>query len=308
MIDTLHIWAGKKEGAGSDDLLACLPHLDEVSEVLKDNRITFFGRAGNYKVNIYEHGISLKGSLAKYHFNDNMQTLTRSETARAFERLEDDLHLSLQDAQVTRIDIAQNLLMNYEPQAYYSYLGDSQHYQRLLQPKSLYYSNQQRVKLFYNKLAEVSKQKRTIPEVLSDQNVLRYELRFMKRIPKQLKRDVTVNQLYSEPFYIEMLNRWVSEYKSIHKMRIINLDPNTMKTPKDFWKQGNLHWIKLIGQETAMQLVEDMRSRQAFDKPEYYSRLKREIKELCSQPDITEASELINELDEKVTRVQMYYR
>jgi hypothetical protein len=46
-----------------------------------------------------------------------------------------------------------------------------------------------------------------------------------------------------------------------------------------------------------------MRSKQVFDKKEYYSRLKSEIKRLCKSPEITESSELINELDQKIKAV-----
>jgi hypothetical protein len=46
-----------------------------------------------------------------------------------------------------------------------------------------------------------------------------------------------------------------------------------------------------------------MRSKQAFDKKEYYSRLKSEMKRLFKSPEITESNELINELDQKIKAV-----
>jgi len=51
-----------------------------------------------------------------------------------------------------------------------------------------------------------------------------------------------------------------------------------------------------------------MRQQKAFSKPEYYSRLKKEVKELCKEPDLTEQSELISELDQKIKNVKRYYR
>ena len=55
-------------------------------------------------------------------------------------------------------------------------------------------------------------------------------------------------------------------------------------------------------------MVEQMRKRQAFDKPEYYSRLKKELIELCNKPDYSEASSLIEELTKKIKAVKENYR
>ncbi len=52
-----------------------------------------------------------------------------------------------------------------------------------------------------------------------------------------------------------------------------------MKTPKDFWDQMALLMIDNIGQAGAVDLVEELRAKQVFDKPEYYSRLKKEIRD-----------------------------
>lgn len=307
MYDSIHLWLGKDEAAGID-LLASLINLNDVTEHTKEGRISYSGRLKNIKVNVLEAGISLKGSLAKYHLDDNIQTLTRGDTVAAIEHLSDDLHLPVSKAKVTRIDFAQNLLMKYKPEAYYQYLGDCQHYQRLLQPKSLYYNNQQRVKLFYDKLVEVKRKKMVIPDIVAGQNILRFELRFVRRLSKQFKTEVTANHLPDENFYITLIDRWTLEYQNIQKYNLINLKYGNMSSPKDFWKQGTLHWIKLIGQDTAMRMVDDMKAGRVFEKPEYYSRLKKEIRELCSQPDVTETSELIHELDAKVQRAKAYYR
>ena len=178
-----------------------------------------------------------------------------------------------------------------------------------MQPQSLYYSNGKRTKLFYNKLAEVKRQGIIIPDIMIGQNLLRYELRFTSRLQKQFNVvQLTPGLLSDESFYMNLVNRWIQEYQNIQKNKIINLNFSDMNSPKDFWKQGNLHWIKLIGIDTAMNQVEDMRARGVFDKPEYYSRLKKEIRELCSQPDLTESSELIDELDKKINQAGVFYR
>jgi hypothetical protein len=57
-----------------------------------------------------------------------------------------------------------------------------------------------------------------------------------------------------------------------------------------------------------MQEIENLRYQKAFDKPEYYSRLKKEIKELCKTPEMTSKSDLVAELDKKIKSSKRYYR
>lgn len=75
--------------------------------------------------------------------------------------------------------------------------------------------------------------------------------------------------------------------------------------PKRFYKQMALLKIQEIGQNETLSIVEEMRSKQVFDKKEYYSRLKSEINRLCKSPEITESSELINELDQKIKVIKV---
>ena len=223
--------------------------------------------------------------------------------------MSDELCLPIQKAKVNRIDFAQNFLMIYEPEAYYPYLGDCQYYQRQPTSNSLYYSNTLRQKLFYNKIAEGKKRGLTLPEVWNSQNVLRYEMRFTSRLPKQFnKAEVTASSLSDEKFYMAVFDKWLTEYDAINKLNSINFNLSVMNSPKDFWKQMNLMAISVIGQDKIIEEVENLRHQKAFDKPEYYSRLKREIKELCKTPEMTESSDLIQELDQKIKAAKKYYR
>ena len=81
-----------------------------------------------------------------------------------------------------------------------------------------------------------------------------------------------------------------------------------MNSPKDFWKQLNLLAVNIIGQDKIMQEIENLRAKKAFDKPEYYSRLKKEVKLLCKTPNLTEQSDLVAELDKKIKNSKKYYR
>ena len=310
MYDTINLWL-PIDKAGSFNISKTMQHLSGVTEHNKyDGQVYISGILGNnYRVSITGQGISLKGSLAKYFLPDNFHTLTRSDSARAIEQMSDDLYLPLEKAKVSRIDFSHNLLMNFEPEAYFTFLGDCQYYKRLPQPQSLYYTNGLRKKLFYNKIAEGKAKGHNPPDVWNGQNVLRYEIRFTSRLSKQFNRpEISATTLSDEKFYMSLFDRWQAEYDVINKLNSINFNLSDMNSPKDFWKQINLMAINMIGQDKIMQEIENLRHQKAFDKPEYYSRLKKEIKELCKTPEMTTSSDLVAELDKKIKAAKRYYR
>lgn len=136
-----------------------------------------------------------------------------------------------------------------------------------------------------------------------------YELRFLGRLPKQFNiSEVKAELLSDERFYMNLFDRWHSEYQSIDKINTINFNLNNMNRPNDFLKQLQLYAISNIGQDRVMAEIEHLRASKKFCKPEYYSRLKKDIKQLCSLPNLTESSELIDELDKKISDSKRYYR
>lgn len=309
MYDSVNLWL-PNDKADSFEIEKTLQRLSGITKHTKnDGQMYVSGYLKNYKVNISEKGVSLKGSLAKYYLDDNFHTLNRSDSARAFEMMADELSLPIQKAKVSRIDIAQNLLMEFEPEAYYNFLGECPYYQRQPQSKSLYYTNGLRQIVFYNKIAEAKAKGLSLPDVWSGQNVLRYEMRFTSRLPKQFKQsEITASTLYDEKFYMAIYNKWLAEYEAINKLHSINFNLSDMNSPKDFWKQLNLFAIDMIGQDKIMQEIENLRHQKAFDRPEYYSRLKREVADLCKTPEMTASSDLVKELDKKIKSLKRHYR
>jgi len=309
MYDTINLWL-PMDRIGSFDLSTTLQGLTGITEHTKDDgQIYVSGYLNNYKVSISGQGVSLKGSLAKYFLPDNFHTLTRSDSARAFEMMADELHLPIHKAKVNRIDFSQNFIMDFEPQAYYNFLGECQYYERQPQSKSLYYTNTLRQKLFYNKIAEGKAKGLKLPDVWKGQNVLRYEMRFTSRLPKQFNQsEIATSRLSDEKFYVTLFDKWLAEYEAINKLHSINFNLSDMNSPKDFWKQVSLMAINMIGQDNIMMEIENLRHQKAFDKPEYYSRLKKEIKELCKTPEMTSASDLVAELDKKIKSSKRYCR
>ena len=86
------------------------------------------------------------------------------------------------------------------------------------------------------------------------------------------------------------------------------MNSKAIKKPNDYIMQLALMKINEIGINRVLEGIEDLKAQKHFKHPEYYSRLKADIKKLCNtyQPD--EGKSLITELDKKVMQVKEYYR
>ena len=310
MFDSIKFYI-PQERVSNIDMLAQTPvYLHKIKEYREAGRISYSGKLDNLNIHVSERGVSIKGSLAKYYLGDNIKVLARSDTEQAIGKISDELHLPVADADVSRIDFAHNFKMQYEPTTYYRYLGDQQYLTRFLNAKSLYYNSSNRTLLFYDKLAEAKKNSSvSIPELLKDKNILRYEMRYKRRLGKQLKEpEITASTLFKEEFYIKLIDRYISDYESIHKNAQFSLNTDKMDSPKDFWRQMALLKIDEIGVNNVMQMIEEWRAKDVFSNKTYYSRLKKEIREYSKQYEADDSAPLIQELDNKVSKLKRFYR
>src|SRR6056297_1886233 len=150
MFDTVNMYI-RQDSVSGVNLLAEIPvYLERVKFEENADGIKYSGRINDLYISVTEKGLFISGSLPKYYLSDNMQTLRRQDTVHAIQKLSDDLHVSIKEAQLSRIDFAHNFIMNYHPKVYYSYLGESQYFERFLKSNSLYYENSNRTKLFYD--------------------------------------------------------------------------------------------------------------------------------------------------------------
>ena len=175
------------------------------------------GYLESLKVSISESRVKIYDcSLCKYYLGDNFKTLTKGDTKRAIQKISESLHLPFDRANITRIDFAKNLIMQYDEKVYYPYLGEAQYYNRLPQNNGLYYNNQLRQLVFYGKEYEQKLKRQPVPEMYQNRNVLRFEMRFRKQLRQQLKQpEITAGLLYDETFYRGLVTRWKSEYSGL---------------------------------------------------------------------------------------------
>jgi hypothetical protein len=142
MLDTVNFWLGSVDLMGRNPFEA-LRYLSDITERQNDRAgYSCSGNIGEYVVNIGKAGISLKGSLAKSLYGDNIHTLTRQNTQLAIEALSDALNLDIRKASVTRLDVSTVIPSKRPPADYLPYLGDKPYFHRVLSAAdTLYYNN-----------------------------------------------------------------------------------------------------------------------------------------------------------------------
>lgn len=304
MYDNLDLYLPKEQSPNIDFLNAIPQHLTRwgtSGESEYGEYVT--GYLDSLKVKITNRGVKIyDSSICKYYLGDNFKTLSKGDTKRAIEQVSDSLHLPFDKSKVMRIDVAKNMIMQHPESVYLPYLGEAQYYTRLPQNNGLYYNltTGKRQMLFYGKEYEQKTKRQPIPELYKDRNVLRFEMRYKKQLPKQLRRsEITGALLYDEAFYYDLVARWRDEYLNIQK---INTKLNSMRptgSKKQLVEDLALFTILEVGQAEILNKVKEWQDRGEIGKKQAYD-LRKAIKELSSASSIEQRNELIQELDKKV--------
>lgn len=312
MFDSVNFKLTQEEAGGIDFLSETTCYLEDIAEhTFKDGLSVITGKLGGLKVSVNHYQVKVcDGSLCKWYLGDNYQTMGRSDTQRAVEKLSDALHLPMDRAKICRLDIAQNFITKHPTEVYLNHLGLLKYSQRLRQPNSLYYVQSGGLLCFYDKNKEQQSKRDAVPALYKGRNVLRYEQRYTKRIASQMNvPQVTASTLYDETFYMCLLNRWRDSYRAIQKINDITLNFKAMKTKQDLYKMGVLSLIEQAGGQ--VQIIEqinealkrgDLTRKQAFD-------LRQAVKDACSIGEgLTVQSDAIEELNKKVNEAVRFYR
>ncbi len=306
MYDTIHLRLPIEDiiDFNLDVVCSCL---DKISEHYYDSgQHQISGKIGeNMKVGISNKNITIKGSLAKYYFGNNFETLTITQTQEAIVKLSNKLGLPIYDAIVTRVDFSDNIIVDFKPQAYYNYLGNCTYFTRnSIKANTLYYNGSSMTKLFYDKIAWAKSKNVSIPKDLIGKNVLRYELRYEKRLKNQFNLpEVKAHTLYDYDFYLRLLNNWKQEYSSILKLGNVTFNFEHIKTPKQLSRNFELIGMESLGYSRVMKEIDNLKQQGIMNNNEYYSRAKNRVKTLFTDSNQTATSDLIIELDSKINQI-----
>lgn len=298
-----------KDKAPNTDLLGEIPlFLNNMSEHYFENGISITGRLGNMKVNVNEHRVKIGGaSLCKYFLGDNLKEMSRNEIKSAFQKMSDDIHLPIKDAEIKSFEFGKNIITNHQPQTYFRYLGNKPHSNRFEQKNSLYYSQNSTQFVGYDKILEFKKSGGILPALYQNCNLLRLEKRYQKNVANYFKCPaITASMLYDEIFLTNIENDWYNDYQKIHKIKIIKIDFDMINTVNKYKLLGVLELIKLQGGE--LEAITNLN--EAFKKGEITKKQKHDlsqlIKDATSNKLYTKQSDEIIELDTKVKESRIH--
>ncbi len=311
MFDTvnLRLTAADVDGVSFVEEVPC--HLSDVGEYRQDGQLTVTGYLGGLKVAISNWSVSVKdGSLCKWHLGDNVKSMGRRDVQRAIERLSDELHLPMNLATVTRLDVACNFIVKHPTSVYFSHLGAWGRAKRLPQPDGLYYRKRDEWLCFYDKNREQRAKGEQIPALYRGRNVLRYEQRYLHRLPSVLKVPaVTGSMLYEEGFYITLLKRWRDTYRSICKVNDIQWNFQAMNGRQGLYRMGILSLVERAGGEVEfIAQIAEAQKRGELSAKQACS-MRQAVKSAFQEREgLTVKSGAIAELGKKVDEAVMYYR
>ena len=296
---------------GSIDFLSQTPlYFDVSGEHCFNGENVITGNLNGLRVSVSQRGVNVTdGSLCKWYLGDNFKTIERGDTQRAIEKLSDTLHLPIDKATVTRIDVAQNFIVRHPTEVYFNHLGSNYPCKRLEQPDGLYYSKHDTLLVFYDKVKEQRAKGQIIPELYNNRNTLRYEMRYKARLKETFKVErVTGAMLYEETFYIGLFDRWKKAYKDIKKINDVTLNFEAMKTKRDLYTLGLVSLIDQQGGELAMiQQINEAYKKGELSKKQSYD-MRQAITEASRASIATVESDVIKELDKKVDEACRFYR
>ena len=285
-------------------------YLENQAEHNYENGMLVTGLLDGLSVSVSRHRVNVKdGSLCKWYLGNNIQIMTRQDTRQAIEKLSDTIHLPMDRAVITRLDIASNIITKHPINTYLNHLGMLRYATRLPMSHGLYYQRGDRLLCFYDKLRELKSKGETIPELYIGKNVLRYEQRYLRRVSSYFKTNVIGATLYDEDFYINAISAWFSLYEQINKINDVNFNFNAMTTIKDFKNMGLLALIEQMGGEVEFynQIKEAMQRGELTPKQAYD--IRQAIKKASKvKTDLVVQNDAITELDSKIKKAVKFYR
>lgn len=310
MYDTVNFRLAAEDAGGADFLEEAPLYLERVGVHRYGDETIVTGKIGGLSVAASRTQVKVRdGSLCKWYLGDNFKTMGRHSTEEAIEKLSDALHLPMQKAAVTRLDVAQNFILRQPVDVYLNHLGEWARSKRLKQPNGLYYVRRDGLLCFYDKIREERAKGYFIPDMYRGRNVLRYEQRYTRRLPAWFNVPaVTAAMLYEETFYIRVVKAWRDNYRAINKINDTTLNIKAMKNKKDFYRMGALALIERAGGETAMlSLIDEIQKTGEITRQQAYD-LRQAVKDVCKSDALTVENEAIKELTKKVNEAAMYYR
>jgi len=138
--------------------------------------------------------------------------------------------------------------------------------------------------------------------LLHGSNLLRYEIRWLRRINAQLKAEVTAQMLFDEKFYQNIIMNWFKEFQSIQKIKEQSFMTDNIVTVKDAETALFAYLLQQSGQSTIDEFLNDLKAANSFKDRQRYYELKKRLQTIFEIPR-GKKSDLMQELETAIYSV-----
>ena len=259
--------------------------------------------------------LTIYGSIPKFIYGNNFQGITKEDVTNAFDNLGHVIGADLYQGNVTRVDYASNLFMDFNPKLYYRFFGDSYKFKRIQYGTSVGWKGnkgQARYKTIEDKTAWAKDTKNKIPEAFHDKHIIRYEnrLKSANRIGHVLGmggKKPTLNDILRIDNLLAIHEDWKRQFFKIQKQNnLIDYSKYMQKnyyTPQEAITCYIMSLMNEAGEESLEDFMKFIREGQKLGTGQTgynnTSKFKKKIKALKTNW-IRNNNDMINEIDEKV--------
>jgi len=264
----------------------------------------------------------IKGSISKFIHGSNLSSVSRYEIKEAFKEISSLLGINLLNSDVTRLHIAENVLLKHPT---YQYLMSITAFPRLKREtiynpsfsslkrrnkscETILFLNKNEKKgiMFYNKIKEL-RDTRKLSALISHfdilkSSILRIEVKVNSKPYKTIfnRKQIILSDLLKKKNYVVLIDYWKQECDKIYYDKVCK-DNYKIKTKKDFEKWLQIMAVKELGMDHVFQKLDDSLI-------EHKSNFRKYIREQLQTPkSIEETDELYLELKEAMELVYNYH-
>lgn len=285
----------------SANLLETIPnYFDVVGEHNYNGEYVLSGNSKNLKIKVRKNWFTIENSLCKWFLGNNINTLSREQVRLANEKLSDTFHVNINEAKVTRLDLANSYSMDYPVECYFNILGQLNRYKRLEQPNGVTYRTNSKELIFYDKIKELKHNKEmNIPET---PNLLRYELRCKNSLKKHFNlQEITPGTLTDDVFFRTAQNKYIAEFNRIQKNKSFNLSIGNAKGVKGLSNLGIAHLLTDIPAHIIIEQIKQQHKAGLISEKEKRGMLNK-LTQINSFSNVLVETKFIDELNAKILK------
>lgn len=248
--------------------------------------------------------VRISVSLPALKYGHNLYPVNRFNVRECICKMEEILKINLADATVSRIDVAQNIIVDSDCRIYFNSLLYKPKFNKSVYPTGVSFSRQSEHLCFYDKnvqmkMASLKMGEENITE-FTERNILRYEYRIKGHLNRLLdRRETVLKDLLNRSFSNQLVRRWISNYLSIDKAKR-QIERN-LRTVPEFKNYLAFEGSNNFGGQAGIREIIDLNKRLGiYQNPSQPHRIVKMVDELYTNGVLCTDNKFINELNQKV--------